>query len=267
MTPLGYAALKLAARGLRVFPIFARTKNPAIKDNLRLATVDDTIIRKWWNTIDWNIGIATGPGSGVWVLDPDGPEHEGWIRAREAEHGPLPPTVEAITGNGRHLYFKWPIGSIIRNVQEHDYLPDVRGDGGYVLAPPSIHPSGRRYAWSVDSASAFADAPEWLIAAVAKGRTASGTVAALPPEVMRTFVDNDHDGSHRGYAISRLAGYLLRHYADALIVLSLCQMFNETRCVEPLDPGEVTAIVNRIARNEAQRREQSRVAAEGASSP
>lgn len=257
MTPLGLHALKLAARGLRVFPIFARTKNPAIKDNLKLATTVEAIIEKWWSVLDYNIGVATGPGSGVWVLDLDSPDHEAWLRAQEAEHGPLPATVEAITGKGRHLYFRWPAGVIIRNVQAVEGFPDVRAEGGYVLAPPSIHPSGRRYAWSVDSASAFADAPQWLVEAVAKRRTAAGTVAATPLEAMRTFVDEDHDGSHRGYAIAKLAGYLLRRYADALVVLSLCQMFSEARCTPPLEAGEVTEIVNRIADAEAQRREQA----------
>jgi hypothetical protein len=257
MTPLGRHALRLAERGLRVFPIYARTKNPAIKDNLKLATTIPEIIEKWWSTLDYNIGIACGAGSGIWVLDLDGAEHEQWLREREAEHGPLIGTVESITGKGRHLYFKWPASAIIRNIQAVEGFPDVRADGGYVLAPPSIHPSGRAYAWSVDSASAFADAPPWLVEAVAKRRTVSGAVSATPAEGWRTFVDDDHDGSHRGYAVAKLAGALLRKYLDPLVALSLCQMFNESRCTPSLEAAEVAEIVNRIARAEAQRREQA----------
>jgi hypothetical protein len=256
VTPLGLAALKLASRGLRVFPIIARTKNPAIKDNLKLAAIDEVIIRKWWATIDFNIGVATGPGSGVWVLDLDGVEHEAWLREREAEQGPLPLTVEAITGKGRHLYFRWPEHLDIRNVQDRDDFPDVRGEGGYVLAPPSIHPSGRRYCWSVDSADKFADAPDWLIALVGKARNAAGAPAATPPEGWRSFVDDTFDGSHRGWAIAKLAGLLLRRYLDPFVALSLCRLFNDSRCTDPLDDIEVNRIVNRIAAREAERRNQ-----------
>lgn len=153
MTPLGHAALKLAARGLRVFPVVARTKNPAVKDNLRLATIDEGVIRAWWRSLDFNVAIATGPASAVWVLDIDGEQGERTLRQLEAEHGALPATVEAITGGGgRHLFWRWPAGAEIRNSQLRADLPgiDIRGDGGFVVAPPSIHPSGRAYAWSVE---------------------------------------------------------------------------------------------------------------------
>jgi len=148
---------------MRVFPIIERQKKPAIADNLKRATTDPNIIAGWWCTRDFNIGIATGPDSGVWVVDIDGNEGEATLRQLEAAHCALPATVEGITGGGgRHLFFRWPATKIdIRNSQIRGDIPsiDVRGEGGYVLVPPSIHPSGRRYAWSVDSASEFADAP------------------------------------------------------------------------------------------------------------
>jgi hypothetical protein len=252
---LGHAALTLAARGLRVFPIIERAKEPAIANNLQRATTNQHVIAGWWHSRDFNVGVATGPGSGIWVLDLDGLEHEAWLRKLEAEHGPLPLTVEAITGKGRHLYFRWPTGVTIRNIQNRDDFPDVRGDGGYVLAPPSLHPSGRRYAWSVDSASEFADAPEWLTALVAKGGNGAGEPIGATPEAWRSFVDDRFDGSHRGWAIARLSGLMLRRYLDPFVVLGIAQMFNESRCVEPLAEDEVTRIVDRIARREAERRE------------
>ena len=165
MTALRDAALKLAQNGLRVFPLWPRTKDPMVKGWPEKATTDPNVVRGWWRSGDSNIGIATGANSGIWVLDVDGEEGEQTLRALEAEHGALPPTVEAITGKGRHLYFRWPLGTEIRNTQTRDDIPglDVRGNGGYVCAPPSIHPSGRVYAWSVDSTDEFADAPEWLL--------------------------------------------------------------------------------------------------------
>lgn len=255
MTPLGHAALALARRGLRVFPIVERTKKPMIENNLARATTEENFIRGWWHSRDLNIGIATGPGSGIWVLDLDGLEDEAWLRQREAEHGGLPPTVEAITARGRHAYFRWPTGTTIRNIQERDDFPDVRGDGGYVLAPPSVHPSGQRYCWSVDSASEFADAPEWLMALVTNGGNGVGHPIGITPQAWRSFVDDRFDGSHRGWAIARLAGLMLRRYLDPFVVLSICQMFNVARCVEPLIEDEVTRIVDAIARREAERRQ------------
>jgi hypothetical protein len=168
MTPLGTAALELAAKGFRVFPCVERGKEPAIHDNLKRATSDPNTISGWWRARDFNIGLATGEGSGVWVLDVDGDEGKETLHQLEAAHGALPPTVEAITGKGKHLYFRWPVGTEIRNKQDNPVMPgiDVRGDGGYVLAPPSVHPSGRRYTWNVDSPDEFADAPDWLIVLV-----------------------------------------------------------------------------------------------------
>jgi hypothetical protein len=70
--------------------------------------------------------------------------------------------MQSITANGRHEWFAYtcPIPSTTSRIGPG---LDVRADGGYVVAPPSIHPNGRRYTWSVDSAEAPATAPEWLI--------------------------------------------------------------------------------------------------------
>jgi hypothetical protein len=258
MSPLGTAALALAAKGMRVFPLRPRTKDPLIEGWPKKATTDPHIIRGWWRSDDNNIGIATGKGSGVWVIDIDGEEGEETIRTFEAEHGALAPTVEAITGAGRHLYFRWPQGTEIRNTQCRDDLPgiDVRGEGGYVIAPPSIHPSGRRYAWSVDSANEFVDAPGWLIHLVTnKSRANGGSGEAASPECWRTFIGETVDGSRRGRAIARLSGLLLRRYVDPLVVLDITRMFNATRCQPPLPDDEVVRIVTDIANLEKQRRE------------
>ncbi len=257
MTPLGKAALALGGKGLRVFPCVERSKEPAIADNLNRATTDPNVIAGWWRSRDFNIGIATGRDSGVWVLDIDGSQGEALIRQHEAKHGiALPPTVEVITADGRHLYFRWPTGCEIRNKQDVPIMPeiDVRGEGGYVLAPPSLHPSGRRYAWSVDSASEFADAPDWLIDLITT-KASSNVVPITAPETWRSFVNEPVEGSHRGHAIARLYGLLVRRFIDPLVALDLVRMFNTLRCKPPLDDSDVVRIVDAIARREADRRE------------
>lgn len=85
------------------------------------------------------------------------------MRVLEQNYGELPVTVESITGRGRHLYFKMPDQPVKCSASKIAPKIDVRGDGGYVLAPPSIHPSGRPYCWSVDTNNAFAEAPAWLL--------------------------------------------------------------------------------------------------------
>jgi hypothetical protein len=117
----------------------------------------------YWRVPDRNIGVPTGTVSGFWALDVDGADGEETLRDLEVRHGSLPRTREAITAResgGRHLWFgcTGPIPSTAGNIGPG---LDTKGDGGYVVVPPSVHPSGRRYAWSsVDKLSA---APEWLV--------------------------------------------------------------------------------------------------------
>ena len=260
MTPLGEAALALAKRGMRVFPIVERTKKPVIENNLERASTEEAFVRNWWAARNFNIGIATGPGSGVWVLDLDGLEDDVWLQRAEAEHGPVPATVTASTASGRHHYFRWPDdgGPELRNIQHRDDFPDVRAAGGYVLAPPSIHPDGPVYRWARGSASTFAEAPDWLVEQVrainAKGNT-GGEPIAKPPEAWRSFIDSHFTGSHRGGAIAKLAGLLLRKFIDPYVTLSICRIFNASQCDEPLPGAEVRRIVNEIAGREVERRE------------
>jgi hypothetical protein len=246
------AAIALAGKGMRIFPCLERAKEPAIAKNLERATTDVKWIAGWWDTRNFNIGLATGADSGVWVLDIDGEEGEATLRALEAQHGPLPPTVEAITGKGRHLYWRWPTGRVIRNRQVSTVMPgiDVRGDGGYVLAPPSIHPSGRIYSWSVDSNDCFEDAPEWLVDLVAKDGVHPHVAAS--PEQWRSFLDTTVDGSRRGAAIARAYGLLVRKYLDPIVAFGFVQLFNESRCQPPLGFAKLEKIATEILHREAE---------------
>lgn len=173
-------AMAYIREGWRIFPCGVN-KKPLVQAWPNVASTDPEQIREWWGRWpDASIGAPTGPGmgqSGAWVLDVDVPENPGeadgreTLAALEAKHCPLPPTVEQKTGGGgRQLFFRWPLDREVRNTAgERGKLGaglDVRGAGGYVILPPSGHPSGGVYAWSGNGAP-LADAPEWLLDLVA----------------------------------------------------------------------------------------------------
>lgn len=145
--PAAAAALRYAAGGWPVFPLQPRGKQPRTKHGLRDATTDRRRVRAWWAACpSANIGIATGR---LLVVDVDGPEGRAALAALQREHSPLPPTLQASTARGAHLYFALDEGPPIPNSAGR-LAPglDIRGAGGYVVAPPSVHPDGSIYRWA-----------------------------------------------------------------------------------------------------------------------
>ena len=191
------AALGLTRRGFLVFPVWWASdgrcacesglqcdkpgKHPIPKTGFKEATTNETLIHAWWsNQPGANIAIATGERSGVWVLDVDqhGDDGEATLRALEREHGALPLTLTSKTGGGgRHFFFKFDPSAPVRNRQSKALKLagiDVRGEGGYAIAPPSTHASGAAYVWE-NPIAAVEPAPIWLLALV------NGNVVHLSP--------------------------------------------------------------------------------------
>lgn len=156
-----------AARGWRVFPLVPRDKVPAICGGKGCldATTDLGQIGRWWQGrfAGRNIGIATGRASGIVVGDVDA-RSGGFdtMRRLVAEHGPIPPTLRAKTAGGVHLYFAAPATPIRSAAHVLGAGVDTRGEGGYVVGPPSVHPSGARYHWITQHAPAVM--PAWMLA-------------------------------------------------------------------------------------------------------
>jgi hypothetical protein len=247
------AALALAKRNLPVFPCRERGKEPAIYNGVKGATTAACTIRGWWGAEpNLNIGLATGEPAKVFVIDIDSDDGEASLSALEVDNGALPATVEVITGRGRHLYFNMPGAPIANSAGRIAAGIDVRGTGGYVLAPPSIHPSGRAYAWSVDSTDAFADAPQWLIDKATGGAAGSGK--PRPDTDWQTVARSTLGEGNRNDTISRMAGYLLCRYVDAGFALELLQSWNVAHCNPPLPASEVLKIVDSIAGRELKKR-------------
>jgi hypothetical protein len=268
MSPLGKSALRLAAKNFAIFPLRPRTKEPYGEDKFfrtvggyKCATRDPALIEFWWGRQpEANIGLATGSISGVWVFDVDGDAGRLALAKLEEQHGQLPETAEVITpgkieagvhtGRGLHLYFKYPTGADIRNAQDHADL-HVRGNGGYVLLPPSAHPDGGNYAWSVDSADTFADAPEWLLELALKGGSGG---QAKSPEEYRGYFEQTFEGSRRGSVVCSLYGHLVRRRVQPVVALCIVRDFNQMHCRPPLDDAEIVELADFVAGREHERR-------------
>jgi len=176
---MGDYALRYARHGWSVFPLQERQKIPATSNGFKAASNDASVVADLWGDKAYNIGLATGMASGVFVLDVDAaPPKDGGLTGPEAleqlvaQHGALPATLTATTGSGAHYYFRMPEGVELNNrarIKVHGQRTglDIRADGGYVVVPPSIHPSGRVYQWEAGAREA-AEAPAWLVAMVAK---------------------------------------------------------------------------------------------------
>lgn len=186
------AARVYASEGLRVVPIPHGKKHPPLDAWQKAATTDAATIEAWWTGLyrDHGVGIATGPDSGVWVLDVDtAGDKDGAATLAELEdsYAPLPPTVEATTGSGgRHLFFAWDAAHPVRNNQSGKvgaYL-DVRGEGGQVVAAPTRHASGGFYRWRDGHAPGeveFAEAPGWLYGLLERDEPVSIIKVPRPP--------------------------------------------------------------------------------------
>jgi hypothetical protein len=242
------AAKYYLSRQWSVLPLRPREKRPLIQwEPLQSARPSVADVELWFERWpDANIGIVTGEISNLVVLDID-PNHGGdaSLEHLERRFGPLPATIEATTGGGgRHLYFTHP-GGLIRNRAGIAQGIDLRSDGGYVVAPPSIHPSGRRYAWSPGRSpedTAPAPLPRWLV-------TATGGLR--PKRTLDEWRQLAREGVPEGLrnsTIASLTGHLLWHGVDPEVAHELLLAWNRTRCRPPLDDAEVARVVQSITR-------------------
>ena len=175
MNGLCTAALGFAQRGWLVFPAHStglKKSHKAAKysNGRQWGKTDDLdeIRANWLRWPNANVGIVTGVDSKVFVVEADtleGHKVDGIasLRALEAKHGKLPPTLMAESPTGSlHYYFNWPPkGTINNSTSLIGPGIDVRGQGGMVLGPPSVRPGVGVYRWL--SQNAIADAPQWLI--------------------------------------------------------------------------------------------------------
>ncbi len=248
------AALRYAARSISVLPLYwiangtcgcgtkdcsAPGKHPLLKNGVNGATTSRKAIGEWFSR--WpkaNIGIATGAASGLVALDVDDRHGGGEALAQlTRQNGELPETLIAITGNGRHFFFKHPGVPIKSSASKLGKGLDVRGDGGYVVAVPSLHVSGRYYRWY--NKVPPAEIPGWLLGRLLdRGVDASRNDTALPRVV---------EGA-RNSILTSLAGAMRRAAFGRAAIERALLAENQDRCSPPLADQEVRRIAESISR-------------------
>ena len=230
------AALAYAKRGWAVFPLEGKTpfeNTHGHKD----ATTNAQKIKRWWKQHPKaNIGIACSSKNGPIVLDQDGPDGKELLRA---EIGNIPATLKARSGKkGIHYYFAPDGEPIKRTIKIQGKSLDLLGDGGYVVAPPSVHPeTGRAYKWLRERDPVRL--PKSIRNLIAKGRSKKGLSPRLPTII--------REGS-RDTWLTSAAGTMRRRGFEATTILDALRLENEQKCDPPLPDKEIV----KIARNSEQ---------------
>ncbi len=248
LSAIGRAAMDYRAAGWSVVPLRPRDKRPLIEwEGFQHERAPPAMVTEWYrHWPDANVGVVTGEISNLVVLDID-PHHGGdaSLARLEQQFAPLPLTVEAASGGGgRHLYFAHP-GGLVRNRAGLAQGIDLRGDGGYVVAPPSVHPNGKRYAFRPGRSPADmtpAALPRWIFAG------AGGPRVGRSRDEWRHLVRDGVPEGQRNSTIASLTGHLLWHGVDAEVALELMLAWNRMRCRPPLDDAEVAQVVASITK-------------------
>lgn len=228
--------------GWAVFPVSEKTKKPYTPHGCKDAKKDPQAIKAWWKRHpNASIGIATGSPSHLLVIDLDIDENKGLdgmreLREWERDHRELPETVSAITGRGgSHLYFKYDGSEKYGNRAGILDGIDVRGDGGYVIAPPSLHPNGTEYQWENDpddtKMSGITDTVKEFLSI---GHTSTQETFKLPDKI---------GAGKRNDTIYRLACSMQSKGASDEAILAACSSENKARCTPPLTDDEVEKLV------------------------
>ena len=234
------AAIEYASKGMAVFPLKVKGKEPMTAHGVKNATTNFDTIEKWWTRYpNANIGIACGAVSGgLLVVDLDEKENgvsgSDSLHNWERENGELPETVRSITGKGgAHLLFR--IDHPEKNKVNLLEGVDIRSDNGYIVAPPSIHPNGNRYEWEYDPEEyEIAQADETVMKLLSVGKKPVPDTFTVPDKI---------PNGKRNDTIYKTACSLQAKGLTDESILAACVAENNAKCNPPLDADEVRKIV------------------------
>ncbi len=267
-----HAALWYAQQGIPVFPVHSinagrcacrRTDcaNPGKHPISRLAptgknsaTTEQQLICDWYQKIPIaNIGLVTGTKSGFLVLDVD-PRNGGYktLAALEAKYGPLPLTWKTLSGGGGwHFYFSLP-ELIEFDIKSRPFAEglDMKCEGGSIIAPPSLHVSGNRYAWENSPVTtSLQSPPDWLLRLLREQRNTGHQAqpATRPTEGQSTMTGQPSPGENilegrRHATLVSLAGSMRTRGMSPEAIRAALREENRRRCMPPLAETEVDQI-------------------------
>ena len=235
------AAIEYAKKGFAVFPLKYRDKVPLTRNGCKDATTDAAQIKAWWQKYpNANIGLATGAVSqNIFVIDLDIDEDRGIdgyhsLEDWQREHGDFPETWTAITGRGGyHLSYRGN-GKVKNRAGIIDGV-DIRGNGGYVVAPPSIHKNGNRYEWEYSPDEfEIAKADNNVEYFLNHDNPRQGTAFTMPNIVA---------AGQRNQMLFRFACMMQAKGASDQSVFAATMAENDSVCSPPLTEQEVRIIV------------------------
>lgn len=231
------AVLRCLGRGWPVFPV--KNKKPRVewaRFQKELPTKEQLMrwLRFWPKT---NIAIVTGEISNIVVLDIDA-KYKGHdtLNDLENKYGKLPLTAEVETGGGgKHLYFKYPSFSVKNATIARGV--EIKGDGGSVTCPPSLHESGKRYRWKAHPDQVgIAQMPDWLINLIQEEKPSSENNEGLICEGSRNETLTRYAGTFRNQGLSEQQ------------IFPILQSINRAICNPPLGDQEIAAIAKSIGK-------------------
>jgi hypothetical protein len=220
-----------------------RDKKPLTPHGFKDATANLDQVETWWTEHpNANIGIPMGRLTNLLLLDLD--FRQGSILADREDlvrlYGAVPDTAEVITGQGRHIYFHFG-GAVPARI---DKGIDLKGDGGYGVMPPSIHPNGKIYEFDGERGWKAllhpADPPQWLLEAIANSRAGSKTI--------ETTGETPWPQGERNNRLTSFGGRLRRDGLGSEALEAALLIENRRRCSPPLPDDEVRRIAASIAR-------------------
>ena len=243
MNELKESAIKYAKMGLSVFPLIPKDKKPATEHGFKDATTDLRIIEKWWNkNPNYNIGIATGEMSGGLVaIDMDVDKDQGkdgyhsFTKWCADNYLVLPDSWLSITGRGGyHLFYQTDLDVPSKGGWLEDV--DIRANGGYVVAPPSIHPNGTKYQWEDDPDDCqLVSSDDIDVEFVMNSVIASEKVSKSQPFNLPDVIEV----GHRDELMFKLACRYQQMGMSDTAMLAALQEENKARCKPPLTDKEI----------------------------
>lgn len=242
--------LQMLKRGMRLFPVRPKEKKPLINKWQQRATTNREQIDQWAREhAGCNWGIATGRESGVFVVDVDGEDGNATLQKWQREHGDRwAQTLTVSTGKGFHLFYRFPEEAEIRNSAKL-VAPgiDIRGEGGYVVAPGSVHPSGSVYniKWDLP----IAEAEQWILDLILSRRP-KGQAEASGSALVVVADSSQAEASKgiRNSTLTMLAGGMRRKAMAYESIAAALLEENQKRCKPPLGQDEVLSIACSVSK-------------------